>query len=164
MKYILTAFSTCGVFFLIQASNARAQNTTTSNVSTYGELSALTSQIAILKAQAEIAGLQQQINQTKRTTLDPSEQRSSVSSSSQVETNNNLPRILAISGRGKQLSALLLTPDGEEVEVKPGTPLEGGIVVQSLSTDAVYITQNGYFIALPFAGVGVSNSTYAPGG
>lgn len=172
MKYFNIAFLAFSTFFLTLTASARAQNTETQSPSTYGELSALTSQIAILKAQAAIANLKQQIAQTKRTTLDsagqgdvpPSATAGQIDNPAPTDENANLPRILSISGEGKRLSALLLTPEGGEVEVKPGTPLGNGIIVQSLLTDAVYITKNGYFIALPFARSGVSNSPYAPGG
>lgn len=172
MKPIFAAFIACSVTTISANTQACAQSVSTPNTSTYGELSSLTSQIAILKAQAEIANLQQQIAQTKRSATNLSGQGGIASIPSSTQSNslsqplasNNLPRVLFISGRGQHLSALLLTPGGGEIEVRPGTPLGNGIVVQSLSMDAVYITQNGYFFALPFADSSMSNSAYAPGG
>lgn len=171
MKPILSAFIACGILALVQNTQAKAQDSSPDNAPTYGELSSLTSQIAILKAQAEVADLQRQIAQTKRDTAGLSGQGAVTSLPSLTQANNlneplanNLPHVLEISGSGQRLSALLLMPGGGEIEVKPGTPLGNDVFVQSLSTDAVYISQNGYFFALPFANSGMSNSADAPGG
>lgn len=163
MKPVFATVMACGITILIAHTQAKAQSMPESSTSTYGELSSLTSQIAILKAQAEVASLQQQIAETKKNTGNLAEQGGAVPQPPSARV-NNLPQVLFISGRGQHLNALLLMPGGGEVEVKPGTPLGNGIVVQSLSMDSVYITQNGYFFALPFANSSMSNSAYTPGG
>lgn len=163
MKPVFATAIVCGIMIIIANTQVKAQSISKSNTSTYGELSSLTSQIAILKAQAEVATLEQQIAQTKKNTDSFSEQGGTTSQPPSAQA-NNLPQVLFISGRGKHLNALLLMPGGGEVEVRPGTPLGNGIVVQSLSMDSVYITQNRYFFALPFANSSMSNSAYTPGG
>lgn len=174
MKPFFYTLTACG--FLALGSQARAQDSTT-DTSTYGQLSALTGQIAILKAQAQVAQLQQQIADAKR-----SESASAAPAPTPVFTptqaampgyppgltptpvapvvTDTKPQVISISGAGQRLTALLQMSSGGEVEAGPGTPLGNGMVVQYITPSSVQVMQNGQLRVLPFAGGGA----YAPGG
>lgn len=182
MKFFHYMLIASGLGVLVCASQAPAQ--TADAAGTYGQLSSLVSQIAILKAQLQIVQLKQQIAASNREMLGYSQSAQSMSvqpglsaTPSRLAFDNTRqelsmptgrsglePHILSISGQGWRLSALLRMPDGGEVEAVPGTLLGDGLVVKAVSPDSVRVIQNGRLVALPFAASYASGRYFAPGG
>lgn len=153
--------------------SASAQDTTAAGQGTYGQLSALSDKIAILKAQAQIAQLQAEISAAKRNTDNSTMTSNHVSSyspsiprpfSANPANSDDIPHIISISGRGRRLSALLQTPQGAQIETVPGTILENGMMVKSISPTSVKVIENNQVFFLPFVGVEMSGANVQPGG
>lgn len=148
---------------------AQAQDTTTVAQGTYGQLSALSDKIAILKAQAQITKLQEEISTNKRGA------DSSMTTSSRIQTYNsatkptfysnanNAPYIISISGRGRRLSTILQMPQGAQVEAFRGTTLQNGMTVESITPTSVQVIKNNEIFFLPFAGVEINSNNTQPG-
>lgn len=162
--YSLIAY---GLTLLVWGTQAQAQAVSSvAAPTTYGQLADLVSQIAILKAQIQVVQLQQQIETAKRgadgafgTDIVPALPNAPPALKSSGRGFSK-PEIVSISGRGQNLTAILLMPDGGEVRVVAGTALGNGEHVRDVTPQAVQLSQDGKLIALPFIG----GSLYAPGG
>lgn len=173
MKFLRYCLIASGLGLLTFSAPAMAQDASATGDGTYGQLSALSNQIAILKAQAQIAQLQEEIANAKRNlgnstsmTTRPPAYLPGMPTVSAAEPDNRYigPHILAISGHGGRLNALLLMPEGATIQARPGTTLENGMVVQSVSPASVTVIENGRLFALPFAGTTVNDTIPAPNG
>lgn len=168
MKILCYCLISGGVLGLVLAAPAQAQ--TTAGQGTYGQLAALSDQIAILKAQAQIAQLQKEIITTKRETDLVATSRGSASSYPPGATpiqmpaapSDDEPHVISIAGRGWRLSAFLIMSNGAQIQVVPGTVLANGAMVQSISPDSVKVLQDGRIYALPFSGAGMSSTGLSP--
>lgn len=171
----MKSFKCCLIFvgFLTVAlsSLARAQTVTPDEQGTYGQLATLSDQIALLKAQAQIADLQREIAESKRSIAALSTAPSAVSSYPQAGTSSSTlphdtgvdePQVLAITGRGKRLSALLLMSGGAQIAAIPGTVLANGMTVEFVSPTSVTVSENGIVYALPFAGTELNSANPPP--
>lgn len=167
MKLFYYGVLAVGLGVLALGGQAQAQTApATSPSTTYGQLSDLVSQIAILKAQMQVVQLQQQIEAAKHgainapgvTTVPALPNARSVSNMAGAGIRN--PEIVSISGRAGRLNAVLLMPGGGEVNVVAGTRLGDGVFVRSISPQAVWLSQYGKLMALPFVG----GSLFSSGG
>ena len=143
---------------------AQAQTQTASPQTSYAQLAALNDQIALLKAQVQVAQLQQELAvATHATTMVqngvPDLPSSSITTLVSPHTTQTTPHIIAISGRGRRLSALVQMPQGDEMMVVPGTTLSNGAIVQSITPQSVVVLLNNQTLSLPFSG-----APHTPGG
>ncbi len=148
----------------VPSQDAASLQGTPSHVANLRELDALHSQIALLKAQLEIAKLKQGITDAGK----PSGAGSALPGGgfhspfgAAAPTNPlqgasplqaaSLPRVLSISGSGGNLSALLSMPDGGEMLVRPGMKLAGGMAVRRITANGVEVSGRHGLEGLPFA-------------
>jgi len=123
------------------------------------ELDVLHSQIALLKAQLEIAKLKQGITDAGRPSgaSGPSSTGGIPSafpmgsSISQSPGQARLPQVLSISGSGANLSALLSMPGGGETLIRSGAKIAGGFTVRSITANGVEVSGRHGLEGLPFA-------------
>lgn len=136
--------------------SAPSQNAASNGVS-LRELDALHSQIALLKAQLEIAKLKQGITDAGKTAGAGSamtggfpRQLSGMPSPTDFSQNASIPEVLSISGSGSNLSAVLSLPHGGELPVRPGMKV-GELVVRSITANGVEVSGKHGVETLPFA-------------
>lgn len=139
------------------AAQAQVHAPTEDVQSSYAQLTSLNDQIALLKAQLQIAQLQQQLAVASHssTTVQsgvPAFPSSVIPPPTFTDTTQNIPQILSISGRGKRLSAILQMPQGNEITVVPGTTLEDGAIVRYITPQTVMILLNNKTLYLAFSG------------
>ena len=130
-----------------------------SDVANLRELDALHSQIALLKAQLEIAKLKQGITDAGKPGGAGSamtgggfpQQFSGMPAPMNSSRNARLPEVLSISGSGGNLSALLSMPDGGEMLVRPGMKIAGDMAVRGITANGVEVSGRHGLEGLPFA-------------
>lgn len=144
---IIFAFGFSSFPHAVQA-QAQAQAPSPVPQTSYAQLAALNDQIALLKAQVQVAQLQQELAVASHTTIMNQDGAPPLSTS---DLTQNTPHILAISGRGKDLRALVQMPVGDEMMVLPGSILSDGAIVRSITPQSVIIFLNNQVLSLPFA-------------
>lgn len=135
---------------------AKAQTAAPDAQTSYAQLAALNNQIALLKAQVQVAQLQQELAIANHGPIMsqgrlPNLHTSSLMPLISPDAMSDIPHILSISGRGRWLKALVQMPQGGEMMVVPGSMLSNGAIVQSITPQSVVVLLNNQRMSLPFS-------------
>jgi type IV pilus biogenesis protein PilP len=135
------------------------------DVVTVGELSAVQSETALLKAKGERAKAQREIDGEgqQQIQIQPYQSHSSIPTPIGGDSEESLPVVKLVYGSSGALRATLLFSSGFEVDAASGQDLPGGYKVGTIGLDSVVLTRSGKRFPLGFSGTAMPVKTGAFG-